>query len=198
MWGLLKWNYTSRVLWSVISFLSSIVGCNWFPWTCWQSWTPWPSCRFQFNCITCTNLFESFSIQMPPITCAGRCWSSWSRWTRWQRWRERISWWDWSCRSPWWGRSCRSCRTSWREGISWFWWCRCECPPWFCSCTVPELTLSLLSSTNHLLCRLAQGAAGIPGPQGIAGQRGGVGLSGLRGERGMPGISGPSVSTHCS
>lgn len=43
--------------------LSSLVGCNWFPWTCWQSWTPWPSCRFQFKCITCTHLFECCILQ---------------------------------------------------------------------------------------------------------------------------------------
>lgn len=57
--GLLKLSDAGRVLGSVIFFfLSSIVGCNWFPWTRWQSWTSWPSCRFQFKCTTCTHLFK--------------------------------------------------------------------------------------------------------------------------------------------
>lgn len=50
--------------------------------------------------------------------------------------------------------------------------------------------------TKHLLCLLAQGPAGTPGPQGIGGQRGTVGIPGQRGERGFPGLAGPSVSIH--
>lgn len=48
-------------------FFSSIVGCNWFPWTCWQSWTPWPSCRFQFKCVACTNSLIKHSNASNPL-----------------------------------------------------------------------------------------------------------------------------------
>lgn len=27
-------------------WLCVLLGCYWFPWTCWKSWTPWPCCEF--------------------------------------------------------------------------------------------------------------------------------------------------------
>lgn len=55
--------------------------------------------------------------------------------------------------------------------------------------------ISSATFTKHLLCLLAQGPAGTPGPQGIGGQRGTVGIPGQRGERGFPGLAGPLVSS---